>query len=496
MESSTESNAVDSTVLSRRTPGVLAICMSAMLIGGCFSRSVDPTLGGIEEQLTFDYKGHYLNRTQCFSPDDKWIVYDTRIDPDKIGSTGTIEKVNVETGAMVVMYKAPNQMQHGPGVGAVAYNPVKNRILFVRGLLNCNFLRPHGYRRRVGVMVDDSEPLKAIGADARDVTEPFTPGALRGGTSGHTWSADGEWISFTYQDAILGQLEKSGRKRLDLRTVGVSAPLGRVKVDRDAEGENNDGAMFSVLAVRVGANPKPDSDGIERAYNHSWVGVNGYLRPDGTRQKRAIAFQGIVVDKASEGKSEVFAERVSEVFIVDLPDRIDVPGPHGPLEGTSTTRPMPPRGTIQRRLTFNTKRKRPGIQGPRHWLRSSPDGRWIAYLAKDDSGVAQIHLVSPNGGKGVQLTRNEWPVASSFNWSPDGRYIAYAMDNSIFVTDTREGKTFGRSIRMTKRSGDQSRPDEIGIAWSNRGDKIAFCRRIKHAGIRYPQIFILTLGRK
>ena len=484
-----ETNAVDIPALSRRTLSVLAICISAMLTPGCFfSKPIDPTLGGIEEQLTFDYKGHYLNSAQCFSPDDKWIVYDTRIDPDKIGSTETIEKVNVKTGAMVVTYKAPNQTRYGPGVGAVAYNPVKNRILFTRGLLNCNFLRPYGYRRRVGMMVDDSAPMKAIHADARDVTEPFTPGALRGGTHGHTWSGDGEWISFTYQDAIPGQLEKSGRKRLDLRTVGVSAPIGPVKVDRDAEGENNDGTMFSVLAVRVAPNPKPDSDEIERAYSDSWVGAGGYLRPDGARQERAIAFQGIVLDDAGE--------RVSEAFIVDLPDRIDVSGGSGPLEGTPTTRPMPPRGAIQRRLTHNTKRKYPGIQGPRHWLRSSSDGTWIAYLAKDDSGVAQIHLVSPNGGKDVQLTHNEWPVASSFNWSPDGRYIAYAMDNSIFVTDTREGKTFGKSTRMTKRSGDERKPEAIGIVWSNRGDKIAFCRRIKYAGIRFPQIFILTLRRK
>ena len=483
-----ETSAIDTPVLSLRTPGVLAICVSVMLTPGCFAMPIDPTLGAIEEQLTFDYKGHYLNAAQCFSPDDRWIVYDTRIDPKGIASTGSVEKVNVKTGEMIVMYRTPGQTRYGPGAGAVTYNPVKNRILFTRGLLNCNFLRPYGYRRRVGVMVDDSARMKAIGADARDVTAPFTPGALRGGTHEHTWSADGEWISFTYQDAVLGLLEKSRRKRFDLPTVGVSAPVGSVTVDRDAEGENNGGAMFSALVVRVTPNPKADSDQIEMAYGCSWVGVNGYLRPDAARQERAIAFQGIVHDDAGE--------RVSEAFIVDLPDRIDIPGTHGPLEGAPTTRPMPPKGAIQRRLTHSIKRKHPGIQGPGHWLRSSADGKWIAYLAKDDEGVVQIHMVSPNGGKDVQLTRNKWPVASSFNWSPDGRYIAYAMDNSIFVTCARPGDMFGKSTRMTKRSGDERKPDLAGIVWSNRGDKIAFCRRIKHAGVRYPQIFILTLRRK
>jgi hypothetical protein len=485
---SMEIDVVDIPILSRRTLGAVAVCIAAMLVPGCFQRSIDPSLGGVEEQLTFDYKGHYLNRTQCFSPDDKWIVYDTRIDPGSIALAGVVEKVHVKTGEMVVMYRTPNQTKYGPGVGAVACNPVRERILFARGLLNCNFLRPYGFRRRGGIMVDDSEPLKAINADARDITPPFTPGALRGGTYGHTWSGDGQWISFTYQDAVLGLLGNIQRKRLDLRTIGVSAPIGPVKVDHDTEGENNDSTMFSVLAVRVTTDPKPNSDDIERAYGQSWVGSNGYLRSDGTRQKRAIAFQGIVLGDAGQ--------RVSEAFIADLPDRLDVPGPHGPLEGTPTTRPMPPKGAVQRRLTHNTKRKYPGIKGPEHWLRSSSDGKWIAYLAKDDKGVAQIHLVSPNGGKGVPLTHNEWPVMSSFNWSPDGRYIAYAMDNSIFVTDTRDGGTFGNSIRVTDRSSDDRKPQPNGIAWSNRGDKIAFCRRIKQAGIAFPQIFTVTLRSK
>ncbi|MDP6636516.1 MAG: DUF3748 domain-containing protein [Phycisphaerae bacterium] len=478
----------DIRAVSRVSPVVLAICVSAMLVPGCFRRSTDPMLGGVEEQLTFDYKGHYLNPAQCFSADDKWIVYDTRIDPGRLVRTSVIEKVNIKTGEMVIMYRTPNQTRHGPGAGAVAYNPVSRRIVFTRGLLNCNFLRPYGFRRRGGVIVDDSELLKGLGADARDITFPFTPGALRGGTYGHIWSGDGKWMSFTYQDAILGKLEKARRKRLDLRTVGVSAPIGPVKVDRDADGENNDGEMFSVLVARVTPNPKPDSDEIERAYGESWVGVNGYLKPDGTRQKRAIAFQGIVIDDAGHP--------VSEAFIADLPDRIDEPGAHGPLEGGPETGPAPPKGVSQRRLTYTTRRKYPGIQGPQHWLRSSSDGKWIAHLAKDDKGAAQIHLVSPNGGKGLQLTHHKLSVASSFNWSPDGRYIAYAMDNSIFVTDTRQGETFGRSIRLTERSTDDRKPEFGGIVWSNRGDKIAFCRRIKYAGLAFPQIFIVKLRSK
>jgi len=481
---------IDIAANAGRMVMTLAICALAMGVSGCyrFSRTIDPMLGGTEEQLTFDYKSHYLNSHQCFSPDDKWIVYDTRIAGGSIVSSGVVEKVNVKTGEMIVIYRAPDQGRHGPGAGAAAYNPVGNRMIFARGLLGGSFLRPYGFRRRGGVIVEDSQPQKAIVADARDVTEPFTAGALRGGTYEHTWSGDGKWVSFIYHDAVLGKLEKIRRKRLDLRTIGVSIPSGPVKVDSGSDGENHDGAMFSVLAVWMTPDPKPDSDEIERAYNHSWVGSAGYLKPDGARQRRAVAFQGIVRDDQKHP--------VAEVFIVDLPDSIDGSDSGGSPAGTASTLPQPPKGCLQRRLTYNTRRKYPGIQGPQHWLRSSADGKWIAYLAKDDDGLAQIHLVSPNGGKSAKLTRNARAVQSAFNWSPDGRYIAYAMDNSVFVTDTREGETFGKSMRLTPRSTDERRPLPHAIVWSNLGDKIAFCRNIKYAGIEFPQVFIVTLGGK
>ena len=320
--------------------------------------------------------------------------------------------------------------------------------------------------------------------DARDVTAPFTPGALRGGTHAHAWSGDGKWISFTYQDAVLGELEKkTGKKNLDLRTVGVSAPIRAVKVDEDDEGENNGGEMFSVLVAKVVANAKPGSDEIERAFSDSWVGRDGYVKSDGKRQKRAIAFQGHV--------RAITGEKISEVFIVDVPERIDVPSPDGPLEGTPTTRPMPPEGTVQRRLTCTADGKHPGVQGPRHWLRSSPDGSRIAFLAKDDDGIVQIFFVSPNGGPPRQVTHNQWPVQTPFNFSPDGRYIACGIDNSIFLVDVREGESFGRSQRMTERCSDESRP--LRAIWSNNGRMVAYNRCVRDGRKAYPQIFVLKV---
>ena len=51
-------------------------------------------------------------------------------------------------------------------------------------------------------------------------------------------------------------------------------------------------------------------------------------------------------------------------------------------------------------------------------------------------------------------------------------------------------------MRLTPRAADERRPQPHAIVWSNRGDKIAFCRNIKYAGIEFPQVFIVTLRSK
>src|SRR5207249_8992573 len=121
---------------------------------------------------------------------------------------------------------------------------------------------------------------------------------------------------------------------------------------------NRDSDYFTVLATRTTPNPKPGSDEISKAYEEGWVGDKGYVRADGSRQRRALAFQGNVLTTGHQ--------TVPEVFIVDLPEDVTIPG-DGPLAGTPTRMPYPPKGAVQRRLTFTTERKFPGLQGPRHW---------------------------------------------------------------------------------------------------------------------------------
>ncbi len=415
-----------------------------------------------------------LNTTQAFSKDGQWIVYDTRNDDTQIGSTERIEMVHARTGEVRVLYRTVDQTEHGPGVGAATFSPTADRVLFIHGIRNADATRPYAMTRRTGVAVDIDRPGHPVFLDARDVMPPFTPGALRGGTHAHTWSGDGQWISFTYNDYVIEQLAKNNPSVQDLRMVGVMVP-GSVQVPADSTLENNDGECFSVVVTAVTENPMPGSDEIDKAFDECWIGIDGYVAPDGTRRPRAIAFQGNVHDR--EGNT------VTELFVADLPDGLREAADGIPLEGTASSRPGVPKGVVQRRITHS----RHGVEGPRHWLRSTPDGNLICYLATAADGVVQLFGVSPNGGEARQLTANAFSIQGPFNVDPSGRWVAYPADNSVFITQLFTGETH----RLTPRADEADKP--VGAPnWSPDGKTIAYNRYVADGADRHVQVFLLS----
>ena len=259
-----------------------------------------------EVQLTNDPSGHCINATQCFSANDRWIVYDSRNDDSGIMGAGGIAMVNKDSGKIVSLYKTANQTAYGPGVGAASFSPAADRVLFIHGIRNAGKESPYSFTRRTGVAIDIERPFEPIFMDARKIDPPFLPGALRGGTHAHSWSGDGQWISFTYNDYLLEQLEKQGATVKDLRTVGVMAPGKEVAVKDRGSLENNSGELFSFLIATVTAEPVPGTDEIEKAFDECWVGKNGYRKADDTLQRRAVAFQGNLRDPAGRLKTEIF----------------------------------------------------------------------------------------------------------------------------------------------------------------------------------------------
>jgi WD40 repeat protein len=432
----------------------------------------------VETQITDRPVGHILTNTNVWSPDGKWIVYDTRSDTagEKFGGN-TIEVVNVENREVREVFRARN----GAHCGVATFSPKDNRVIFILGPEHPTDDWKYCAWHRQGMLVDVDHPDVARELDACDLTPPFTVGALRGGTHVHVFDGDGSWVSFTYEDHLLATLDSDSSSQpheSNQRNVGVSVPGVPVSVSRDHP-RNHDGTAFSVLVTRTVDSPPPGSDEISKAFEDAWIGTNGYMRTDGTRQRHAIAFQGNVV--AANGKT------IAEVFVVDIPENIAQTRDDA-ITGTATTRPAPPHGVIQRRLTFTADRAHPGIQGPRHWLRSSPDGSRIAFLMRDDTGIVQLWTISPNGGQPRQITHNPFDIRSAFSWSPDGKWIAYIADNSVFVGDTATGD----ATRLTPRSNDSTAPRPEACVFSPDGNRIAYVRTVARDGKTLNQIFVVA----
>lgn len=391
------------------------------------------------KQITFAPRHHQLTNINTWTPDSRWLVFDVR--PSGASFTGkTIERVNVENGEVEIIYTA-NQGAH---VGVVTVHPSEEKYVFIHGPQDPDESWQYDFHHRQGVMVQNG---RASNLDALDITEPYTPGALRGGSHVHVFSPHGDKVSFTYNDHVLHERDPG----LDLRNVGVAAPFGPV-IPGGNHPREYAGGHWCVLVSRTTPTPAPGSDEINRAYEEGWVG-NGRLAFIGD----TLALSG---------------EKVPELFIVDLP--ADEQGwkraGEAPLAGTSTTMPSPPMGVQQRRLTFTHQRRYPGlVNAPRHWVRSNPQGSEIAFLMRDEAGVVQLWLIAAEGGEPRQLTHNATDIQSAFNWHPSGTALGFVLENRIALCDSVTG-----TIVFLTDSDPEHQPSADAVVFSPNGKTIAW----------------------
>ncbi|PLM95769.1 DUF3748 domain-containing protein, partial [Klebsiella variicola] len=254
---------------------------------------------------------------------------------------------------------------------------------------------------------------------------------------------------------------------LDLRNVGVAAPYGPVTPQGKHPREYS-GSHWCVLVSRTTPTPVPGSDEINRAYEEGWVG------------NHALAFIG---DTLAEN-----GDKVPELFIVDLPqDEAGWKQPGGaPLAGTATTMPAPPAGVSQRRLTFTHHRRYPGLVNvPRHWVRANPQATAIAFLMRDDAGVVQLWLISPQGGEPRQLTYHASGIQSAFNWHPSGEWLGFVLEDRIACCHAGTGDiTFLTKVHAHAPSAD-------AIVFSPDGKQIAWMEEVDG----YRQLWVTQTGR-
>lgn len=416
------------------------------------------------KQITFAPRHHQLTNINTWTPDSRWLAFDVR--PSGASFTGeTIERINVDTGDVEVLYRATE----GAHVGVVTVNPQKTQYVFIHGPENPDLTWQYDFHHRRGVVLENGS---AQNLDAMDITPPYTPGALRGGSHVHVFSPDGEWVSFTYNDHVMHEYGP----QFDLRNVGVALPFGPV-TPPCVHSREYAGQYWCAVVSRTTPQPTPGSDDINRAYEEGWVGERGYRKPDGTVQRRALAFIG---DTRS-----VTGEKIPELFIVDLPTHAEDWKQAGdePLEGTDTTLPAPPAGVVQRRLTFTHHRHYPGLANtPRHWVRANPQGDAIAFLMRDDNGVAQLWLISPNGGEPRQVTFSDTGVASAFNWHPGGEWLGFIHQGSVALCHAITGEI----TPLTQ----QHSPSGDAVVFSPDGKRIAW---MAHKD-GYQQLWVVETG--
>ena len=209
--------------------GALALSC-APIDGATVTNSSNPKSlpSGRERQITRGPGGRIVTNIGDWSPDSRWIVYDTRSDAAGERFDGsTIEMVNIETGERKTLYRSAN----GAHCGVVTFHPHEWKVVFILGPENPTTDWQYATFHRQGVIVDIAKPRQAVNLDARDLTPPFTPGALRGGSHVHVWDPRGDWVSFTYEDHVLARFPSaSATNDINLRNIGVSVPGRPVSV--------------------------------------------------------------------------------------------------------------------------------------------------------------------------------------------------------------------------------------------------------------------------
>jgi hypothetical protein len=402
---------------------------------------------GLQAQLrqrTFGDYGHFLNHRQAVSHCGRYLVYDTRNADSDIAKTTRIESLDLSDNTVRILYDTHSQSIHGPGVGAVVCHPLRSTLVFIHGLTHCDELQPYAMTRRFGACLDlepsdpNSNPTsKLVSIESRSLQTIIPWGVLRGGTHAHSFSPDGRWISFTYNDALAPEH----------RTVGF-AIVDRWDCDSDARTELHPpkfeeefkGIGWAALIL------VPDQ-AIESAREECWV-------PHPTLKQ--LAFLGRVPNR-SKSRSQIRSQNpddrfVDEVFLAQLPAIADrwprMLDRQTPVAHRSGAQLASPPGIQIRRLTHTESEPYPGVQGPRHWLMASKSGNWIYTLRKDPQGTVRIVRVRvPDDQEDSQedsncewISNNEESITHPPAIDPATGRISYLTGKRFTILDTTTGQ--------------------------------------------------------
>ncbi len=416
-----------------------------------------------EKQITFEEKTHALDNNDNFSPDGNFLCYDTRgtVYNDNLANCKSIEKVEIATGDITVLWEPPSVTGENaaPGVAAVSYHPKEDKVIFIHGPF-LEEVEERGYydiRNRTGKVVSADGNGKLTNIDMRDasIDGPTTPGAQRGGTHRHEYSRDGNRIGFTYDD----YLQKDYDRTIGYMEANENSPEGYTH--------------YFTLLLKPAKKGESKPGEIEKAYSDSWVDKNGNKR----------AFIGKV-------RAENGVDYETSLFVAEIPENIDITTG---LSGDKDNYPSPPKGIKITRLTHS--KTDDGI------VRGSYDGNRIAYLSKDKFGVKQVFIIptigsdrSEDSEKTPKQITNYKSDASDIRWHLSDNWVFSINNGNIFASYVGFGKNFGKVIHITNDDLDRG-----NLVVSPDGKSLAYnieipVKEVKEGSKKeFKQIFVLEL---
>lgn len=412
-----------------------------------------------EKQISFTAKNHALDNNDNFSPDNRFLCYDTRgtVFNDNIGNSKTIEKIEISTGEETILYNPESVTgeQAAPGIGAVSWHPADDKVIFIHGPL-LEEVEERGYyaiTNRTGVEVSADGLGTITKVDMRDVAidKPTTPGAQRGSTHRHEYTRNGNRIGFTYDDFINTNYD---------RTIGYLEPSEKAPAGY---------THYFAVILKPTEKGKSKPGEIEKAYGDSWVDPAGKMR----------AFIGKV-------RAENGVDYQTDLFVADIPESVDITTA---FSGNGEEYPKPPKGINIRRLTHSGN-----VDGI---VRGSFDGKMIACLSPDKEGVLQVFVINAKGSD-LSNNKNLKPLQlSTFNsavsaprWHPKKNWLFAISDGNIVAFCAEPGKNFGKTFMLT--ADDQERKE---LVVSNDGNMLAYTIEVqnKPSERNFQQIFVLEI---
>lgn len=102
----------------------------------------------------------------------------------------------------------------------------------------------------------------------------------------------------------------------------------------------------------------------------------------------------------------------------------------------------------------------------------SNDGKKIAYVKGLDKKEFVVADISADGKlSGEKILLNGWASPNSFSWSPDNKWLAYAIDDLYFNTEVfiHAADNFSKPVNISMHPRDDSNP-----FWSSDGSKLGF----------------------